>query len=150
MIRIDAIPSGNFTAFEIRLDDELVLATMDAIEAAQRLLDMDVEDPMALVKSAVQWAPSRLEPASSGADDVVVLSGRSDSREWRFGFPAANASRTSSTLQASRTTSRAIIRAVFEVPPEESTLTSHSASLRSTDPTGASPQTTKSRTVPTR
>src|SRR5215210_918380 len=55
MIRIDAIPSGNMTAFEIRRDGELVLATMDAIEAAQRLLDMGVADPIALVKGAVRW-----------------------------------------------------------------------------------------------
>ncbi len=55
MIRIDAIPAGNFTAFEIRRDGELVLATMDAIEAAQRLLDMGVDDPMAWINGAVRW-----------------------------------------------------------------------------------------------
>ncbi len=66
MIRIDAIPSGDFTAFEIRRHGELVLATMDAIEAAQRLLDMGVEDPMALVKGAVRWGAVEIRDSSVG------------------------------------------------------------------------------------
>ncbi len=66
MIRIDAIPAGNFTAFEIRRDGELVLATMDAIEAAQRLLEMGIEDPMALVKGAVRWGAVEIREAAAG------------------------------------------------------------------------------------
>jgi hypothetical protein len=64
MIRIDAIPSGNFTAFEIRRDGKLVVATLDAIEAAQHLLEMGVEDPMALVKGAVQWGSVEIRGAA--------------------------------------------------------------------------------------
>jgi len=66
MIRIDAIPAGNFTAFELRRDGELVLATMDAIEVAQHLLDMGIEDPMALVKGAVQWGAVEIRDAAAG------------------------------------------------------------------------------------
>ncbi len=66
MIRIDAVPAGNFTAFELRRDGELILATMDAIEAAQHLLDMGVKDPMALVKGAVQWGAVEIRDSIAG------------------------------------------------------------------------------------
>ena len=39
---------------------------MDAIEVAQHLLDMGVEDPMALVKAAVQWGAVEIREAAAG------------------------------------------------------------------------------------
>jgi hypothetical protein len=66
LIRIDATPAGNFTAFEVRRDGELVLATLDAVEVAQHLLGMGIEDPMALVKGAVQWGAVEIREAAAG------------------------------------------------------------------------------------
>ncbi len=66
MIRIDAIPSGNVTEFEVRRDGELVLTTMNAIEVAQHLLDMGIEDPMALVNGAIRWGAVEIREAAAG------------------------------------------------------------------------------------
>ncbi len=65
MIRVDAVPSGSFTAFEIRSDGELVLKTTDAIEAGELLLKMGVDDPMALVKAAAQWGAVEIRRADN-------------------------------------------------------------------------------------
>ena len=66
MIRIDAIPSGNVTEFEVRCDGALALATMDAIEVAQWLLGMGVDDPMAMVNGAVRWGAVEIREAAAG------------------------------------------------------------------------------------
>ena len=55
MIRVDAVSSGVLTAFEIRRDGQLILKTTDAVEAAEALQAMGVDEPMPLVKAAVQW-----------------------------------------------------------------------------------------------
>ncbi len=39
---------------------------MDAIEVAQRLLGMGVDDPMALVKGAVRWGAVEIREAAAG------------------------------------------------------------------------------------
>ena len=55
MIRVDARPFEDLTVFEIRRASELVYATTDAIEAAQWLLDLGVENPMPLLEAAAHW-----------------------------------------------------------------------------------------------